>query len=189
MTIYSNKNPPAGFYVYAYLRVDGTPYYIGKGENSRAWRKHARSNGTNLTPRNHSNIIIMETGLNEIGAIALERFYIRWYGRKDIIYLDRPLGILRNMTDGGEGCSNIVQTPVTRHRKSISLLGKQKSIEHRAKMSANRLGKKHSEAHKANMKGQNTGPQRIIECPHCGKIGGISLMTRWHFNSCKGKNE
>ena len=189
MSIYSNQTPPAGFYVYAYLRGDGTPYYIGKGEGTRAWRKHHRSNGTNLTPSDHTRIIIMEADLNELGALALERFYIRWYGRKDITYLDRSPGVLRNMTDGGEGCSNLVHTLEARHRMSGSLSGKQKSMEHRAKMSANRLGKKHSEAHKANMKGQNTGPQRITNCPHCGKTGGISLMTRWHFSNCKGKNE
>lgn len=29
--------------------------------------------------------------------------------------------------------------------------------------------------------------QKKTECPHCGKIGGASNMTRYHFNNCKNK--
>lgn len=26
-----------------------------------------------------------------------------------------------------------------------------------------------------------------VECHHCGKIGGIAIMKRWHFDRCKNK--
>jgi hypothetical protein len=95
MTIYSRKNPPTGFYVYAYLRQNNTPYYIGKGYNIRAWNTHDK--GIN-PPKDNNKIIILESNLTEVGALALERRMIRWYGRKDL-----RTGILRNMSDGGDG--------------------------------------------------------------------------------------
>jgi hypothetical protein len=83
------------FYIYAYLRQDGTPYYIGKGCGRRAWKSSAHY----IKPKKDgSNVIIMEDNLSEVGALALERFYIRWYGRKDL-----GTGILRNKSDGGDG--------------------------------------------------------------------------------------
>ena len=98
------------FYVYTYLRTDLTPYYIGKGSGNRAYHPTGHRN---LVPKDKNRIVFIRTGISENSAFALERFYIKVYGRKGI----DEHGILRNMTEGGSGASGHKQSTATRQKK------------------------------------------------------------------------
>lgn len=120
------------YYVYAYLREDYTPYYIGKGKDKRAWHNNHLMN----LPSDRSRIIILHDNLSEIYAFILERYYIKWFGRKD-----NNTGILRNKTDGGEGSSGLYYTTEIKHRMSESHKGVPLSDNHKRNIGLSLEGK------------------------------------------------
>jgi hypothetical protein len=189
------------FYVYGYTRnkdsdigLKDTFYYFGKGKGNRAYKNHGRL----PVPKSKSNIIFISTNLSEEAAFNLEIEMIKKYGRVDL-----GNGILRNLTNGGNGFNGAIhpkRSKETNKKISNSLSGenhpnfgipcpeyrKQKISnsmsgekcynfgmttpdETKLKQSIALLGKEH---------------EKVI-CPHCNKIGGKNLMTRYHFDNCR----
>ena len=98
------------FYTYAYLRKsDGTPYYVGKGCGKRVYD----SSHNVKVPDDNDRIIFLKQNLTEEEAFNHEKYMIAVLGRKDL-----GTGILRNMSDGGEGHSN--PSPESRRKNAES---------------------------------------------------------------------
>ena len=118
------------YYIYAYLRLDGTPYYIGKGRGKRAYKPHIRKRSRRIGLPSPDRIKILDYFEKEEDAFNEEMRLIKHYGRKD-----KGNGILRNLTWGGEGGSQYLTEEEAREAKSktdkrYKELNKEKLLEY-----------------------------------------------------------
>ena len=125
------------YYTYAYLREDGTPYYIGKGKGDRLYRKVGKPCAT---PKDKNKIIHLKTNLTEEEAFNHERYMIFILGRKDL-----GTGILLNKSDGGEGRSGYIPTEELKRNQSEKMKGENNPLYGKKGKDSPRYGKKHTQ--------------------------------------------
>ena len=102
------------YYTYAYLREDGTPYYIGKGKGRRIFDKENRTSCP--VTKDKRRMIFLKQNLTEEHAFIHEIYMISVFGRKN-----NGTGILRNLTDGGEGFSSTAMKEFWEKRRQKKL--------------------------------------------------------------------
>lgn len=115
-------------YVYRHLKPNGEVFYIGIGKvGSRLLSKINRNKfWHNIVNKYGYEAQIVQNNLSWEDACELEKILISWYGRRDL-----GTGNLVNLTDGGEGCTNM-----------ISNIGSKRTQEQKERMSKAQKGLK-----------------------------------------------
>jgi hypothetical protein len=155
-------------------------------------------------------IEVIAKDLTEVEAYNLEERLIKKYGRR----IDES-GCLTNICESARPPSPKGKLKSESHRAALSAAhkGKKHSLEHTQKvldtkrkngtMVSGMAGKRHSENTKLKISESKRGKKPTPEsnekrslalrgriqptstCPHCGKVGSVSQMARWHNNNCK----
>jgi hypothetical protein len=108
--------------VYRHIRLDTNEvFYVGIGkEEKRAYNKNRRSNfWKSIISKTDYNVEILFNDLTWDEACEIERYLIKFYGRRDL-----NTGSLINLTDGGDGVNGYKHTPERLLKMSINNKGR-----------------------------------------------------------------
>lgn len=112
------------FYAYIHCKPDGTPFYVGKGGETRvSFKKRYHNNHhTNILNKyGEENILVgkMECSTEEI-AFDLERGLIKRLRKMSVNIV--------NLTDGGDGAKGAVRSAETRAKMAVGKIGNQWNV-------------------------------------------------------------
>ena len=166
-------------FVYRHIRLDkNEPFYIGISKDSyRPFNKKGRNKyWLRITNKTEYKVDILFDDLSYDEAKNKEIEFIALYGRKDL-----KNGTLVNMTDGGEGCLNVIKTEESKIKISIAKTGvkqTKEAIENRLAARL-KLNYKHSDEVKkkiSDTKQKNGSPRSKVV---------LNITTGIYYNSAQ----
>jgi group I intron endonuclease len=188
-------------HIYLVTNTINNKQYIGQTIDTKRKIGHgiAINHAYKQYGKNNFTYKIIVSGIDNKNTLNyLERFWIKTFNTQT------PNGY--NIEAGGSGHNDHnkglppwnkgIKTPaevrlkqsIAKKGKPSSRKGKINSEEHRLKISLSKKGKRQSdEVYKKQGLAKMGKKQKLIECPHCHKIGGNATMPRWHFDNCKEK--
>ena len=113
----AKKDHSTKFYCYAHRTADtGHIFYIGKGHGNRAYSKQRSKYWHNKANKHGYTVEIIASNLTERQAFDMEREFIAFYGRENLV----------NLTDGGDGTSGSVKSQETKDKISKANKGRKR---------------------------------------------------------------
>lgn len=184
-------------YIYRVFCVSNGKYYLGSTiDLERRWVEHCKEAPNKKfenTWNKHGPASIEFEVVEEFDNITLrqlqtiETSYLQFIKKTDS---KNSLNIKFYGAGGSEkGRKMPPPSEETKRKISEGMKGRKMppfTEEHKRNLSAAQKGKKFSEEHRRNMsEGMKGKKDKKVTCPHCGKEGGVSGMTRYHFDNCK----
>lgn len=165
------------YYAYIHCKPDGSPFYVGKGNERRVKNLQRKYNPW------HSNVLKKYGAENiSVGAYECSSEEISLSLEVGLIKRLRIMGVkLTNLTDGGEGVSGLKMSEDAREKMRLAKTGKSLSEEHKEKLRiastgkvmspesrekcrVAKLGRPFTEDHKKNLSLAKTGFSPTEEC-------------------------
>lgn len=162
--------------------VDGKPVYVGEGSHSRPWDFSTRTESYHEYIKDKLvKVVVVGHHGDKVSSELNEQGLISWLGFENL------QNKLKHQGSGypSYGFQGKKHSPEWIEQQRQRRLGQKHSEKSKHKMSESKKGFVVSEETKRRI--SETKKSRKLTCPHCGMVGGVSNIKRYHFNHCKKK--
>ena len=162
--------------------IDRKVVYVGEGTLSRPHDfKERQPEYKQFLEESDVDVVIVGTFGDKTSSVLNEQGLISWLGL-DNLYNRQPYYQSGYPSYGFRGKKHSPEW-IEQHRQRR--FGQKHSEESKRKMSESSRGVTVPEERKRRI--SETKKSRKLTCPHCGMVGGVSNMRRYHFDHCKTK--